>query len=757
MPLTNLTAKANTGAGTDILATVTTANGLAGAVALVDDTGNLITTANPITVGLTAAQITALQPLATQPVSGTLGANLTQIAGSTIITTGVAGQEKVGISDSLGGSIFGTPYGRATVELNPHQIFYDPFDGALDTTDRWTTPTVGNSAVAATTAIGAMTLGTGTTASGWSKLSSQSAFTPTVPGWIGFSFLNLLPDLAAPIANSYRFWGSGNIATTPTVAAPMTDAVGFEVDITGKMFAVIYTAGVRTAVQDLSAATGNSKQPTDALLHRYIVKVRTDRVYFYIDGESSGQLVATFSATTATSGPSIQTLPISFLAVGAATPPVSNAQLSSLGAVVWDAAQNNNTLSDGSFQWRKATVKKASTAAVASDTALVVAISPNNTVPVSIASNTPSTTLDTTATGTLTALNSTVVLITNGVGTSIFELTNTWVGTVTFEGSNNNFLTSQAIAAVFLGGIQTQSANATANGYYSVITAGFAKVQARMSAYTSGTATVLANGSSADRIIVPIQGNADNNLTKSSAAVTTAAPNYTTGTTNPLSMTTAGALRVDASASGAATDVTLQLNNTKTDSSNTILQGISEKTLPNVFDIGPDSDFNNIDVSAALLDANGDLSLNVNLKNNSLPLPTLAATSTKQSDGSQKTQIVDGAGLVIASGSGLSTNAMRVATATDATIRTGLDPAGVSRFLSTDQVGTLLLRNAQSTTTELSQTELLTNIMAASRATVHLLTQLVALARGQSDPAAGEEADSIIGEYSTNIFNNLPN
>lgn len=287
---------------------------------------------------------------------------------------------KISISDSLGGSIFNTPYGRQQVELNPHQIFYDPFDTALDTTDRWTTPTVGNSAVTAVTSVGSMSLGTGTTASGWSKLTSQASFMPTVPGWIGFSFLNLFPDLAAPTANSYRFWGMGTIAAVPTTAAPMTDAAGFEISTAGKMFAVVYTAGTRTAVQDLSAATGNATQPTDALLHRYIVKYRTDRIYFYIDGESSAQLVATYSGTTATSGPSVQTLPISFLAVGGATPPVSNTQIISQGAVVWDASQNNNTLSDGSFQWRKATIKKASTAATATDTSLVVALNPTSPI-----------------------------------------------------------------------------------------------------------------------------------------------------------------------------------------------------------------------------------------------------------------------------------------------------------------------------------------------------------------------------------------
>ncbi len=45
--MASLTAKANTGAGTDALAGVTTPDGFAGAVTLVDDTGAAINAGNP--------------------------------------------------------------------------------------------------------------------------------------------------------------------------------------------------------------------------------------------------------------------------------------------------------------------------------------------------------------------------------------------------------------------------------------------------------------------------------------------------------------------------------------------------------------------------------------------------------------------------------------------------------------------------------------------------------------------------------------
>jgi hypothetical protein len=98
----------------------------------------------------------------------------------------------------------------------------------------------------------------------------------------------------------------------------------------------------------------------------------------------------------------------------------------------------------------------------------------------------------------------------------------------------------------------------------------------------------------------------------------------------------------------------------------------------------------------------------------SLPLPTLAATSTKQSDGTQKTQIVDGAGAVISSltpiggttgllvvGTGTnflnstnnSTVAQLAASATfTGTVESILSQSAVLISLTSDQPGTLILK-----------------------------------------------------------------
>ena len=135
----------------------------------------------------------------------------------------------------------------------------------------------------------------------------------------------------------------------------------------------------------------------------------------------------------------------------------------------------------------------------------VVLASDSAAVPVQMAA-------DKVASGSLTALNSTVIAATNGSGTAVVQLSGTWVGTVTFEGSNDNFATSQGIVAVSLSALAPFSATATINGFYSVISAGFAKVQARMSSYTSGTAVTAFNVSAGNRISVALQGNPANLL-----------------------------------------------------------------------------------------------------------------------------------------------------------------------------------------------------------------------------------------------------
>jgi hypothetical protein len=134
-----------------------------------------------------------------------------------------------------------------------------------------------------------------------------------------------------------------------------------------------------------------------------------------------------------------------------------------------------------------AAVKAASTAAVAADPALVVAISPNNSITTTLA--------DVTATGALGALNAAVQVNTAGLGTAGFQLAaGTLVGTilpeVSFDGGttwNATYFDTAAsgkVSTIVFGSSNT----ATAATIVGVGGSGLSRI--RVSAFTSGTANI---------------------------------------------------------------------------------------------------------------------------------------------------------------------------------------------------------------------------------------------------------------------------
>lgn len=159
-----------------------------------------------------------------------------------------------------------------------------------------------------------------------------------------------------------------------------------------------------------------------------------------------------------------------------------------------------NKITDGT---NNAAVKAASTAAGATDPALVVAISPNNSV----------------------AVTGTFFQATQPVSGTFFQATQPVSGTVTANAGTGNFTVAQATAA---------NLNATVVGTVTsnIGTTNGLALDATVAKLTIAQSTALGS----------------NTQTLMGGSVTTAAPTYTTGNINPLSLTTAGALRVDASA-----------------------------------------------------------------------------------------------------------------------------------------------------------------------------------------------------------------
>ncbi len=106
---------------------------------------------------------------------------------------------------------------------------------------------------------------------------------------------------------------------------------------------------------------------------------------------------------------------------------------------------------------------------------------------------------DVTSTGNLGSLNSTLALSTVGKGTFLITITGTWSGTVTFQCAGDSVPTFTATTAAPAFTFGALVSTATANGSWIVPSAGFQQCQAKMTAYTSGTAAVTVTASQATR------------------------------------------------------------------------------------------------------------------------------------------------------------------------------------------------------------------------------------------------------------------
>ena len=96
---------------------------------------------------------------------------------------------------------------------------------------------------------------------------------------------------------------------------------------------------------------------------------------------------------------------------------------------------------------------------------------------------------DVTASGSLAALNATAALtITSGYSAAVIQITGTWVGTITFEGTadGTNWVSINAVVA----GSSTPGPTTTVNGIVRLTPAGMTQVRANMTLYTSGTAVI---------------------------------------------------------------------------------------------------------------------------------------------------------------------------------------------------------------------------------------------------------------------------
>lgn len=310
----------------------------------------------------------------------------------TALGAGSADQQVMTPADQYG-NLSGRAYGPLKVSQEEHYLFLDTHDAALDTTNRWNAAT-GTNAPSVSSSV--LSFGVATTVSAFGKLTSQPTFSPPIPGFLQPSFAIKADAAGAAATGGHRFWGVGTspaVPATTSAATKLNDAIGWEIDTDGKLYAVVYsTGGTRTAIDLSATGTGaaQGQQPLDGGYHRYLMQIRTDRIYWFIDSLSF--YVATMSFTS----PSTQTLGVLLQTINPASAVAAGGYpLSVQGSVVADTASNHSQLSDGLYPWRKATVKAASTAAAATDLPLVVAHHPSSPTP-SVADVTSSNTINAT-------------------------------------------------------------------------------------------------------------------------------------------------------------------------------------------------------------------------------------------------------------------------------------------------------------------------------------------------------------------------
>lgn len=228
------------------------------------------------------------------------------------------------------------PYGSLHVANDPVIAFADPFDGAVfDTINRWNT----YGSVAAAQTQGNLAINPSTTANATVAVASQ----PTINIGLQVQVAKIVRFEAGTTAlGNHRFFGLGTApSNVGTAAAPLTDAVGFEIDTSGVLRASVYDTGTRVFTQALT-------MPTDGLSHILIMWLRGDLAYFYLDDP--------FTAIASTYvGPASSNLPVRCHSLNSAS--VTGTPTMVVEALgVMDPCRLATGLSDGTYPWRRARI-----------------------------------------------------------------------------------------------------------------------------------------------------------------------------------------------------------------------------------------------------------------------------------------------------------------------------------------------------------------------------------------------------------------
>jgi hypothetical protein len=252
-------------------------------------------------------------------------------------------------------------------------IAYDFGSGTLNTSSQFNRPITGGggNATAATNAVGQTTLGTGTTANGWSVLISQRTIWDRNPGYNYYQGNINIP--IPSVTHAYMLFGFVGFPFTaglpsPTLATPAQNAAAFEFGTNGKLSAVTFASGTRQLVADLSVAQSNTPGSTQATSgvagtytggcgcipqiqspkggtgtltdsFKYVIVFRGDNILWYIE-QPNGNLGLVAYTTRGAVGLDVNQVTSGYLTLADATGPSATATMQINQITVGDTAKN---------------------------------------------------------------------------------------------------------------------------------------------------------------------------------------------------------------------------------------------------------------------------------------------------------------------------------------------------------------------------------------------------------------------------------
>jgi len=266
----------------------------------------------------------------------------------TNINTGAGAMQVVysAAGKTAGAALMPTPYGYIRSAID-NELFTDTFD-TDDQLIKWNANVVAGTGTV-TVSGSVLSLATGTTASNAAARFSRPSFDHRGFGYLRYGWAIQLEN-ATIQTNTNRFWGKGNPNASFTAATPLATAQGFEIRTDGILYASIYSGNTAIFSQALTV-------PTDGLYHAYMMEVRSDIVFWYIDNFAVPVASAQFKVVAASQ------LPTRFHMINHTTPPAGAPTFNCMTVGIGDTGLSRASVSDGLNPWICQTVDSSHLAA----------------------------------------------------------------------------------------------------------------------------------------------------------------------------------------------------------------------------------------------------------------------------------------------------------------------------------------------------------------------------------------------------------